>query len=359
MNVERIYSIALSIKEETDSNQVVQLLSQSSTNLQNMINQPQHPPHQQQLADAREKLKDNLSFAESNEYSPAWNQAIKELGIHEYVGNQLSKKIDTIFLNNQITPQVALSEIQSLRTEVTQMQTALEQIINGLKHIKIEPEILEPGEGELGILLPRSYIENTFEGLSNEFKEINSILRTFSEVSKGEIEHFELKSLSTTDPFILLSASIGVLSTLAVAIEPIISTYKEILEVRLLHSKLAEKKIAKKRLKGIEDHAEELMGKTIEKIKADLLKDYPVQDNGRKNELSNALGPALKMLANRIDRGFNIEIRVEPFSENNEEEPQQEDQKNIEIIQSAMKEMEFMKLEGEPILHLPENNKKG
>ncbi len=359
MNIERVHAIALSVKKELDSLQVVQLLSQLSSHLQNVVNQPQQPQHQEQVASTKKTILEKLLSAESNEFSPAWIQSIKELGVYPLIGQQLATRIENIFLENQVTPQVALKEIQAITTEVQSMHTSLEHLINGFIFFQIGHEILEPGEGELGILLPRAYIENKFENLAKEFNELNSVFRVLSEVATGSVEDFEIRSLSTTDPFITLAAGLGVLSTFALALKPIISCYKEILEVRLLHAQLAEKKITKKRLKGIEDHAEELMGKTIEKIKKELIASYPVDDNGRKNELSNALGPALKKLANRIDRGFNIEIRVEPIheAEDADEPTTSEEKEKIQIIQEAMQEMEFMKLEGEPILNLPETTK--
>ena len=178
-------------------------------------------------------------------------------------------------------------------------------------------------------------------------------------MATGKTEHFEIRSLSTSDPFVLLGASIHVLAFIALAIKPIICAYKEILEVRLLHAQLAEKKVAAERLKGVEDHAEEIMSKAIEEIKIELLARSPLQDNGRKNELSNALGAALNKLANRIDRGFNIEIRVEPIKAEEKEgelsDSEKADRNNVKIIFETMKTLEFMHPDGKPILHLPEN----
>ncbi len=61
-------------------------------------------------------------------------------------------------------------------------------------------------------------------------------------------------------------------------------------------------------------------------------------------------------MANRVDRGFNIEIRVEPILvEKDEDQQENETIEDIQIILDAMDGLEFMKLEGEPILHLPES----
>lgn len=360
MNVERLHAIALAVKEEITALDVIGLLDQLSTALQNMVSQPQQPDYQVQVSSFKKTLQKKLTIANSNDFSPAWKQSIDELGIQEYLGSQLAEKIEAIFLENQITPSVALSEIQQLLKKVSALSTTLDQLVQGFSNFNLGHEVLNPGEGEVGIMLPRAYLDNRFDKLAKEFKEINSILSTISEVATGKTEHFQIRSLSTSDPFVLLGASIGVLAYIALTIKPIISAYKEILEVRILHAQLADKKVASERLKGVEDHTEEIMSKAIEEIRIELLSRSPIQDNGRKNELSNALGVALNKLANRIDRGVNIEIRVEPIkAEEREEEElsdsEKADRNNVQIIFEAMKTLEFMHPNGKPILHLPEN----
>jgi len=307
MNTERLHAIAFEVKTDIEQAQIVQLLQQLVSHLQNIVNQPQQPSHQQNLSNVRKSLLEKLSQSRVNEFSPAWTQALEEIDLSEYVGNNLAERINSIFAENQITPQVALEEIQQLHTKVSEIFTNISNLINSFSYLKIGREVLSPGEGEVGILLPREYIDNRFDRLAKEFKELNWILMVLSEVGTGSAEHFELRQLSTTDPLVTLGASLAALSTIAVAIKPIISAYKEILEVRILHAKFAEMKVEPKRLKGIEEHAEEIMEKAIEKIKNELIAESPVADEGRKNELSNALSIALSKLANRIDRGFNDE----------------------------------------------------
>jgi hypothetical protein len=50
----------------------------------------------------------------------------------------------------------------------------------------------------------------------------------------------------------------------------------------------------------------------LEKIKTDLLKEHPREaKDGRGKELANALVQALSFMADRIDRGVDLEARVE------------------------------------------------
>jgi hypothetical protein len=66
----------------------------------------------------------------------------------------------------------------------------------------------------------------------------------------------------------------------------------------------------------------------------------------------------LRKLADRIDRGFNIEVRIEPLPAPAEESDaktkaeRQQYEQHRQIIESAAKQLEFLRIEGQPILHL-------
>jgi hypothetical protein len=64
-------------------------------------------------------------------------------------------------------------------------------------------------------------------------------------------------------------------------------------------------------------------------------------------------------IANRIDPGYNIEVKVEPTKQAAQDsEASKKTAEQIETIQAASKNMQFMKLEGAPILKLPEHAEK-
>jgi hypothetical protein len=73
---------------------------------------------------------------------------------------------------------------------------------------------------------------------------------------------------------------------------------------------------------------------------------------------------ALKKIANRVDRGFNIDVRVAPpetteAEEGEEADPEEaENLKYYEMIEAASENLQFLRLEGDPILSLPEKPEK-
>jgi hypothetical protein len=100
------------------------------------------------------------------------------------------------------------------------------------------------------------------------------------------------------------------------------------------------------------DYANTQMDTAIEKFSVEFINEcYVGSDGGRKNELRTGVRISLNMIANRIDRGFNFEVRIEPPKAASADG---EVNKAVQAIQAASVNMQYMKLEGPPILALPE-----
>jgi len=95
----------------------------------------------------------------------------------------------------------------------------------------------------------------------------------------------------------------------------------------------------------------------IEKFTVEIVNEYHTgKDGGRKNELTNAVKISLNKIANRIDRGFNFEVRIEPPKPLPQDAKEANEVKQaVHTIQVASVNMQYMKLEGPPILALPED----
>ena len=131
--------------------------------------------------------------------------------------------------------------------------------------------------------------------------------------------------------------------------------YKQLLEIRKIRYDLQKQEVPEALVQGVESHANHVMTDGIEKAAVEIVNQYYIgKDEGRKNELVTKVRVSMNKIANRIDHGVNIEVRIEPLSG---KEPQAKDenvQKAVAAIQSATPSMQFMKLEGPPLLQLPE-----
>ncbi len=361
MNVERLHAIAAELRRDLDETATLSTLQNLVSSLSNQISQPQQPQFQQQTSQYLKQLLTALEDARVNTFSPTWQQVLEELGAKKLTGAALVQTIEDVFARNQITPSVAQQDLQALLSQLQQLSSALDQLLAGFRTLKVGSEDLDPGECELGVLVPRAFLDNRLDRFAGELEELNQIFSVFSEISTGSRPGFEIKTISSTDLSVYLEVSAIVGACIATAVERIIALYKQLLEIRKLQGELAKQGLEKKNLKGIEDHANSVMELGIEKLVNELIAEYLVKGEAcRKNELSIELKYSLKKIANRIDRGFNIEVRMEEpevaaDSADEATEAQKVLLKAHAKVAEASESMQFLKLEGEPILQLTES----
>ena len=109
--------------------------------------------------------------------------------------------------------------------------------------------------------------------------------------------------------------------------------YKTLLEIRKLNLEIKKLGVPEESAKGIEEYAN--------------------RHGGRKNELTTAIRFSLNIIANRIDQGYNIEVRCEPLPTADSEHTA-EQRAAIATVQANAANMKFLKLDGKPILKLAE-----
>lgn len=359
MNCERLHKIALEMRRDLDQTTSENTLKQLVSALQNQVNQPQDPSHQQQVSTHRKTLQDALDTAPSNEFSPAWRQTLTELGADRLLGHALRQRVEEIFERNQITPSVALEELRAIHQDLQKLKESLDHVIAGFEQLGIGSEELQPGQCEVGVLIPRPSVDNMLNEFGQELREFDSIFGTFAEVATGSRPGFAIRSVSSTDLNIFLDMAPQIAACIAVAVERIVALYKNLLEIRKLRQELADHGVPDPNLSGISEYATTGMSDEIEKLIPELLdRYYQKKDGGRRNELTIALRFALRKIAARIDKGYNIEIRAEPAPEQEqvaEDGTPSQKGAHIDAIRSASKTLQFIKAEGDPILRLPES----
>lgn len=361
MNAERLHAITAALQADLSRTSVISHLNQLISALSSQVSQPNQPQYQQQTSQFYTELLNKLEDADSNTYSPTWQQALEELGASELLGNELAEQIEDIFSRNQITPSVAQQELQVLANRLQSLSSAIDQLLAGFKSLNVGREDLKPGDCELGVLVPRAFVDNRLDRFAEELEELNRIFGVFAELSTGSRPSFEIKTISSTDLSVFLEVGAIVGACVATAVERIISLYKNLLEVRKLQGELVKQGVEKKNLKGLEDHAGSIMDTGIDALVKELLAEYKGRsDMGRKNEISIELKFALKKVANRIDRGFNIEVRMEEPTMPAEEDAAADTEikalaKSHAKIQAASENLQFLKLDGDPILQLAES----
>lgn len=176
------------------------------------------------------------------------------------------------------------------------------------------------------------------------------------ELATGSRPPIEVVTISSTDFGVFLDVAPKAAMFVAVAVERVVALYKNLLEIRKLRQEMEDQGVPVESLAGIDTHANSVMDKGIEAIADELIAEAPATvDSGRRNELRIDLRVSLNGMANRIDKGFNIDVRAEP-EESDDGDEVADSAAAVQAIRAASPNLRFINRSGRPILSLPEQS---
>ena len=355
MNAERLHAIALAIQSDLQKTGVLQKLTQLLNALRSQVQQPNQPQHQQQVSQAHTDILNSLKNSSADEFSPTWQQVVHEIGLENFLGSRLSTQIDSIFKENQITPASALQQLEHLKEQVTNASNAIDAAVQGLNGLSIGSEKLRPGECEVGVLIPRLLVENRLDKFSDELKQLTQIFQCFAEVTGSHVSDFKVRTISSSDLSVFLEAGPKICAFIASAIDCIVKAYKGLLEIRKSRAELKKAGVPEETLAPLDEHASKVMNLEIDKFVENVQRQFLKSDDVRTNELTVQLKYSMKKIANRIDRGLSIEVRMIEGGDHDDDKLKADNENYYSAIQDAKPSMQFIKAEGDPILALPES----
>jgi hypothetical protein len=263
---------------------------------------------------------------------------------------------------NEITPGAAADELAAIYRQVEEFSQALQQATSSLEFFSISAEELDPGEFEIGFLIPREAVDAELEKLGEEFIELKEIMLPISELADEGRPAVKVRSIASSGFEVFLLAPAAVAWMFIKVVDQLLATYQRLLDIRQKHRELAEDDgVPDEYLKELGDYADKYMDEKIEEIVEKTISEAKLQDKGRLNELETELDRKLKALADRIDRGYNVEVRTgelppPPDPEDPEAEPEVELDPEVreaaEGVLELQKSIDYMNVSGKPILHL-------
>jgi len=356
MNIEKLYTISNLILKDFSEKGLSSHLQNMVTQLQNSINQPQQPTHQQELSKSKTILYSGLNEAESNKFNLIDISAAEEIGVYEYIGNNLLHKIEDVFSANEITPSIALEELTKINQIVAKNIQALTKLTQGFNELNLES--LETIDNfNLIIRIPRELIDNNLSGFATSLESLNKNLLVFSEITTGSRESFSIDSLSTTDPTIALTMIWETGMLLLDIMAKVAAIYAGFCILKEQRQKFIDSGAPEEKLTDLTDWiSSQIKEKVNEEIPPLVDKYYVNGDKNRKNELTTeARHKALRIIEN-IDDGYTFDIK-QP------EEPNENDPEVIEAVEEAIrqlnsnsKQIEQTKTIGNKFLSLPESD---
>jgi hypothetical protein len=235
MNVERLHVIARVLREELDGTDTRRQLRELVNGLRSMVQEPNQPAYQQQVSSTRASMADALREAGSNEFPETWQQVLEELGITGLLGRRLSKQIEEVFERNEITPSAAAEELGPLADEVEKFDDALDQLLAGLEFFRIGSEKLEPGDFEIGFLVPRAEVHEELGELGVEFQNLRRVIEPFMELATGNRPPIRVRTIASSEFQVFLESTPLTAYLFTRALKTVLETYDKLLDIRLKH----------------------------------------------------------------------------------------------------------------------------
>ena len=329
MNAERLHAVVAAASEELDELSVVGNLNALLEGLQGLASQPNDATSQQHVSEARTALR-NLQSAASNEWSAADRAVIEELGVAEAMGLSLVDRVEEVLSTNEMTPSVAVSELTPVVERVREVHDQLRSLDLALSFFGIGSD--EPGgEAEIIFAIPREAVHEELAELGQELNYLARILGPFQELATGTRGPIQVESISSSLFGLELLAVPAFAYGVARAVNEILSVYKNVLEIREARQRLRESGVPDEALAGVEQHANQAIEDRNAALAAELVDELAVAslDEGRRNELIIELRLSLNAIANRLDRGYSIDVRApspdeSPGGEGDEDQAQVE-----------------------------------
>lgn len=283
-------------------------------NLINSLNAiASHPGNADQEAAYKsqlEKFRQVLAKTELNNPRPVLQVMLESIEAQKYIGDQLFKRVIEVISNNSAAPSLAAQELQKLKNSTEKFYQNIISIDNAFSDLNVEYEDLNPGEGELGILIPREESASSLKNLSKEFNDWYNALNSLTELFDPEAGPLQIRTCATTDWMIYLAASWSILNGFSECLKKINEILRATVESRKLIDQLRTMSSNGEAIKQLEDENNNKLHSDIRKLAEDLVdKNYKDDGNNRKHELTNAVCFSFTQIANKITKGAKIEMK--------------------------------------------------
>lgn len=253
-----------------------------------------------------------------------------------------------------LTPAVTQEKLSQFVEKRALYIQNITELRDSIHFVGIQQTELNEGEAELSVLLPRDIFKNEFEEMIKRLRDINRLIRAFSEVATGSAEPIQVHQISTSDPQFFLGLSVPTIVAIGGAITWALATWKKVEEIRNLRAQTRKLATPFSEVEGLFDKKiKEIIETSISEKTDELMKKLDGQE-GRAKELRTHMAWALESLLAYVERGTTIEITFKPPPPNANPSAEMDAQvKAFEELKQIAPQLTFPKAEGAPVLSLP------
>jgi hypothetical protein len=319
VNTSKLNELIEQIRHCENQNKTQNKLQSLGATLQQIVNQPQSPEHQNALAENLRQFRAAMNSFHDG-FSPRDYERLLELA-SEAFSSELPDEIAKLIEENPMSPNVVREKVNELHSERNTVLSNLNQLGDALTFFDFSYDQPEEGTAEVGFQIPRELFDNNLDGLVSELKQIKQMIGFLSEATIGAYEPARVGTISTTDPLIFLGMAVEVAKHFGVAVTWAIGVWFSVEQIRKVRAETAQIEAF------TPDEVEEIFDKKIkEQIDKSIdakVKEILEQGNAHKKrhgELSGSLKWVLESLLAKMERGLTIELRLPPPPEETDEE---------------------------------------
>ena len=354
MNTDKLAEITSHIVHSEKVLDTKTTLENLARSLAELANQPQAPEYQKSVSENLVLFRNAAADFERS-FTPQDYERVLELDPDTF-SRDFPKEISEKISENAMTPAVASEFVQSAAKSRSTALEHLNDLSNILGHFGLGHAKLLEGTTEVGFQIPRELFDNEYSGFLSELKQIQRMLRFFSELATGESQTIQVGSISTTDPLMFLGMAKEVALVFSGSVTWGIGVWYSVEKIRKVRAETAQIEVFTAK------EIDEIFGKKI-KDTIDLEVDKKVTsllaegkaDKSQHGELKGHLTWALNALLAKIERGLTIELRLEPPEEpeNEEDEFDEAEVAVFEQLSNIQEKLVFPDRNDNPVLSIP------
>ena len=355
MNAERLRDVTDAVVADSTNINLAQLLANVERSYTQSVQSPTA-----ETADAFSVAKQTLDEAvrggDCVRLSPSRMAILERIGAYDLCGRGLLDRVNFI-LASAVTPAAAVQGLQELRGRANSFYQTVTTLRDSLNSLAIQGEQPPSDAAEVEVRLPFDLFEGSLGGFAKEAKLLDRALSDIVEAASGSRPPIEIRTLAggSVEVFVNVDPVSG--AAILTLVTSIVSLINSVLQTRKTRLELEKDKAPKEVLEPLAKWEQSRVAEELSRLRDDLLAQSKA-DKGRKNELKKALEDSLRYLADRIDRGMDIQVAT--LLEEKSDAKASDDSGNVDAniaaqrkILEAMNTPKRLLRPDQPILALP------
>lgn len=321
MHAERIFSVINELISDAAETRYSNLIDILIAAVAKRLKDPGNQQFDEEVSSAATNLFEQLLKSRTHTFTPTWRKLIHELGLSVLLSENIRMHVDEAFETRLVDSNLKTS-LEELKRQITKKHQSLAQLSEGFQTLGIKDDELEPDEVELNISMPRKSIDDQLDGFKKELDELNKQLRVISEICKTDPAPFKIRSISTNDFSLSLDISVDLAEVLLYVLVYLHAARIDLVgKFAALDDKFSD--LPKDLLDQLKKFANDTTRRKIKEAIEQMAENCKqAVDSDKLDQQKGPVTAALSYLAKRLERGFNIDVRVGEHPEE-EEEPEE------------------------------------